>query len=71
VADPNVGASPCCKKTRSAYCFRFRNRIGIDVAREALSDSLAQRKATRNQIWRFARLCRMAQVMRPYPEMTP
>lgn len=51
-------------------CFRFRNRIGLDVAREALVDSLAQRKATRDQIWRLARICRIAQVMRPYLEMS-
>lgn len=50
-------------------CFKFRNQIGLDVAREALVDSLAQKKATRDEIWRYARLCRMAQVMRPYLEM--
>ena len=33
-------------------------------------DALAQHKATRDDIWRFARLCRMAQVMRPYLAMT-
>ena len=41
-------------------CFRFRNRIGLDVAREALVDSLAQHKATLDDIWNFARVCRMA-----------
>lgn len=51
-------------------CFRFRNRIGLDVAREALIDSLARREATRDQIWGYARLCRMARVMGPYLEMT-
>lgn len=50
-------------------CFRFRNRIGLDVAREALIDTLGQRKATHDEIWRFARVCRMARVMRPYLEM--
>lgn len=50
-------------------CFRFRNRIGLDVAREALTDCLAQRKATRDEIWRYARICRMAKIMRPYLEM--
>lgn len=50
-------------------CFRFRNRIGLDVAREALLDALAQHQATRDEIWRFARLCHMAQIMRPYLEM--
>lgn len=50
-------------------CFKFRNRIGLDVAREALRNALAQKKATRDEIRRFARCCRMARVMRPYLEM--
>ena len=50
-------------------CFKFRNRIGLDVAREALRDALDQRKTTRDEIWRFAKDCRMARVMRPYLEM--
>lgn len=50
-------------------CFKFRNRIGLDVAREALRDALAQRKATRDEIWRLAKCCRMSHVMRPYLEM--
>jgi predicted transcriptional regulator of viral defense system len=52
-------------------CFKFRNRIGLDVAREALLDALQQKKATRDEIWRLARCCRMARVMRPYLEMVP
>jgi len=50
-------------------CFKFRNRIGLDVALEALTDSLHQRKATRDGIWRYAKCCRMSRVMRPYLEM--
>jgi predicted transcriptional regulator of viral defense system len=49
--------------------FKFRNRIGLDVAREALRDALAQKKATRDEIWRLAKCCRMSRVMRPYLEM--
>jgi len=52
-------------------CFKFRNRIGLDVAREALLDALQQKKATRDEIWRLAKCCRMACVMRPYLEMVP
>lgn len=52
-------------------CFKFRNRIGLDVAREALLDALGERKATRDDIWRHARHCRMSRVMRPYLEMVP
>jgi predicted transcriptional regulator of viral defense system len=50
-------------------CFKFRNRIGIDIAREALVDCLEQKKATRDDIYRHAKLCRMTRVMRPYLEM--
>ncbi len=52
-------------------CFKFRNRIGLDVAREALFDALQQKKTTRDEIWRLAKRCRMARIMRPYLEMVP
>jgi len=51
-----------------ADCFKFRNKIGLDVAIEALKDSVRQRKATRNAIYEFSRLCRVANVIRPYME---
>jgi predicted transcriptional regulator of viral defense system len=50
-------------------CFKFRNKIGLDVAREALKESLAQGKATVDEIYRYAKTCRMLNVMRPYLEM--
>ncbi|MHC4873128.1 MAG: type IV toxin-antitoxin system AbiEi family antitoxin domain-containing protein, partial [Planctomycetota bacterium] len=50
-------------------CFKFRNKIGIDVAREALRDSIFQKKATIDEIFRYAKICRMLSVMRPYLEM--
>jgi len=52
-------------------CFKFRNRIGLDVAREAILDALQQKKTTRDEIWRLAKCCRMARIMRPYLEMIP
>ena len=51
-----------------ADCFKYRNKIGLDVAIEALRDALRQRKATRDQLWTAAKVCRMANVMRPYLE---
>jgi predicted transcriptional regulator of viral defense system len=51
-----------------ADCFKFRNKIGLDVALEALRDCIKQRKATRDDIWRAAQVCRVANVMRPYLE---
>ncbi|HQQ68743.1 MAG TPA: type IV toxin-antitoxin system AbiEi family antitoxin domain-containing protein [Alicycliphilus sp.] len=49
-------------------CFKHRNKIGLDVALEALKDARAKRKATADDLWRYAKLCRMANVMRPYLE---
>ena len=51
-----------------ADCFKYRNKIGIDVAIEALRDCLSQRKANMDQLWEAAKICRMSQVMRPYLE---
>jgi predicted transcriptional regulator of viral defense system len=51
-----------------ADCFRFRNRIGIDVALEALRTGLAERKLTQAAVLRAARLCRVERVVRPYLE---
>jgi predicted transcriptional regulator of viral defense system len=51
-----------------ADCFKYRNKIGLDVALEALRDGWAQRKFTMDEIWHFATLDRVANVMRPYLE---
>ncbi len=49
-------------------CFRFRNKIGLDVALEALRDGWTQRKFTLDDLWRHAERGRVANVMRPYIE---
>ena len=51
-----------------ADCFKHRNKIGLDVALEALKDALSQRKTTADDLWHFAKICRVANVMRPYLE---
>lgn len=51
-----------------ADCFKYRNKIGMDVALEALRDCWRQRKATMDEIWTSAKICRVANVMRPYLE---
>jgi len=51
-----------------ADCFKYRNKLGVDVAIEALRDALRSRKATVDQIHRFAKVCRVANVIRPYLE---
>jgi predicted transcriptional regulator of viral defense system len=50
-------------------CFKFRNKIGMDVALEALRECRRQKKATVDELWRAAKVCRVANVMRPYMEM--
>ena len=52
-----------------ADCFKYRNKIGLDVAMEALRDAWRQRLCTMDDLWRYAKICRVANVMRPYLEM--
>ena len=49
-------------------CFRFRNKIGLDVALEALRDGWSKRKFTLDDVWDHATRGRVANVMRPYIE---
>ncbi|WP_374604806.1 type IV toxin-antitoxin system AbiEi family antitoxin domain-containing protein [Arenimonas sp.] len=49
-------------------CFKFRNRIGLDVALEALAQVRRERRTSNDEIWRLASQLRMANVMRPYLE---
>lgn len=51
-----------------ADCFKYRNKIGIDVALEALRDGWSQRAMTVDALWHYASLNRVANVMRPYLE---
>ena len=53
-----------------ADCFKYRNKVGLDVAMEALRDCLHDRKATVDELVRFAKLDRVWNVMRPYMEAT-
>jgi predicted transcriptional regulator of viral defense system len=51
-----------------ADCFKYRNKIGLDVAIEALRDCWRKKLATSDELWRYAKICRVARVMRPYLE---
>ena len=51
-----------------ADCFKFRNKIGLDVAVEALHDGWRQKKFTAEQLMAAARVDRVENVMRPYAE---
>lgn len=49
-------------------CFKFRNKIGLDVALEALRECWQKRRCTMDELWHYAKVCRMKNVMRPYLE---
>jgi predicted transcriptional regulator of viral defense system len=51
-----------------ADCFKFRNIIGLDVALEALREAWKEKRMTSDEIWYYAKICRVANVMRPYLE---
>jgi hypothetical protein len=51
-----------------ADCFKYRNKIGLEVALEALRDAWRVRRCTADELWHYAKICRVANVMRPYLE---
>jgi predicted transcriptional regulator of viral defense system len=50
-------------------CFRFRNKVGVDVALEALRETWRSRRLDLNEVDRLAKALRVDRVMRPYLEM--
>ena len=51
-----------------ADCFKYRNKIGLDVALEALRQVIQERKCTADDLWKYANICRVSRVIRPYLE---
>jgi len=51
-----------------ADCFKYRNKIGLDVALEALNDAWRDRRFQMSGVEHYARICRVRNVMRPYLE---
>jgi len=51
-----------------ADLFKYRNKVGLDVALEALREAWRDRRFTMDEIDRFARICRVERVMKPYLE---
>jgi predicted transcriptional regulator of viral defense system len=49
-------------------CFKYRHKIGLDVALEALRDVWESRRCSMDELWEYAKICRMSKVMRPYLE---
>lgn len=52
-----------------ADCFKYRNKIGLDVAMEALRDAWQKRLITMDELWRFAQIDRVSNVILPYAHM--
>ncbi|MDP2228878.1 MAG: type IV toxin-antitoxin system AbiEi family antitoxin domain-containing protein [Moraxellaceae bacterium] len=51
-----------------ADCFKFRSKIGLDVAIEALHEAWRAKRLSMDELWHYATLCRVANVMRPFME---
>jgi predicted transcriptional regulator of viral defense system len=51
-----------------ADCFKYRNKIGLDVAIEALRDCVHAKLCHMDELWRYGKVCRVSNVMRPYLE---
>lgn len=49
-------------------CFKFRNKIGLDIALEALHQAWQEKRINMDELWHCAKICRMHNVMRPYLE---
>ncbi len=63
-----VDVSVYCLAKTVADCFKYRNKIGLDVALEALRECRRERRCSMDDLWRYAKICRVANVMRPYLE---
>ena len=49
-------------------CFKFRSKIGMETAIQALHSAYCEKRATMDELWRAAKVCRVVNVMRPYME---
>ncbi len=54
-----------------ADCFKYRNKIGLDVALEALHEGWRKKRFTMDEFWRYAKLNRVAKIVMPYLETLP
>ncbi len=52
-----------------ADCFKYRNKVGLDVAMEALKDAWRKRLIAMDELWHFAKINRVSNVMMPYLHM--
>ena len=63
-----VNVKVTCVAKTIADCFKYRSKVELDVALEALRQTLQEKRATRTDIRRYAQICRVENVMRPYME---
>ena len=49
-------------------CLKYRNKVGLDAALEALREYRRKHRAGMDELWYFANTCRVAKVMQPYLE---
>lgn len=71
--EPGLSLHPLAQRDLSDFfdvadCFKYRNKIGLDVALEALKECRSSRRCEIDDLWHHAKLCRMANVMKPYLE---
>jgi Predicted transcriptional regulator len=73
VVDTTIEGTPVKMTTIEktiADCFKFRNRIGLDVALEALREATRMRKLDRAELWACAKVDRVTNIILPYLEAT-
>jgi len=58
----------CVEKTL-ADCFKYRNKLGMDIVLEALKFYKSQKTFNLNKLLKYAKICRVAKVMQPYLEV--
>jgi predicted transcriptional regulator of viral defense system len=71
VERPTIEGVPVAITSRAktvADCFKYRNKIGIDIAVEALREYLRRRGRSMDELVRSAEACRVTRVMKPYIE---
>lgn len=51
-----------------ADCFKYRNKIGLDVALEALREGWREKRFSMDELYQYAKICRVHNVIRPYME---
>ena len=64
----NIEVKVYCPAKTVVDCFKYRNKVGLDVALEALREGWREKLFTMDKLWKYAKICRVENVMRPYLE---